>query len=173
MINALGELADEFHIIHPLIAEMRGIVVETKPLVMPHRLERAFGRCDVEGNFGRMHLEREIHIHFFKGIKDRQPTLGKVLVALVVIFLRGRRKRINRMPDRRTSEAVDHCRNDRIITQRLHIKKRPRRLGGRDHFFGRTLAHTFWVTITPNIRRQNRLVPQVDRITHGLTDKVI
>ena len=51
--NAVAELADELDVIDALIAQVRGVVVEAKALVILHRFHARVGGGDVEGDFGR------------------------------------------------------------------------------------------------------------------------
>ena len=62
MVDAIREMADEFHVIDPLVAEVRWVIVETETLVTADSLNGAFGRCDVEGNLGWMNLKGEIDV---------------------------------------------------------------------------------------------------------------
>src|SRR6202000_484572 len=50
VIDAVGELADERDVIHALIAEVRGIVIETKLRPAADRFQRALRAHDVEGD---------------------------------------------------------------------------------------------------------------------------
>ncbi len=80
--NAVAELADEFHIVHALIAEMRRIVIKAKAPMIFHRFQRALRRGDVERDFGRMHFEREVDVVLFEHVKDRQQAFGEIGEAL-------------------------------------------------------------------------------------------
>ena len=62
----------------------------------------------MEGDFRRMNFEREIHFFFFKHVKDWQPAFRKIGVTFVEKTLARRRKRINRVPDAGTGEAIDY-----------------------------------------------------------------
>ena len=93
------KFADELHVVHALIAEVRRVVVEAEARVVLHRLERALGGGDVEGDFRRMHFEREVDVFLFEHVEDRQPAFGEIGEALVQIFLVRRRKGVERVPD--------------------------------------------------------------------------
>ena len=99
MKDAVAEHPDKLHIIDALVAEMRGIVVETKAPVVFHRRHGALGRGDIKGNLGRMHLEGEVDVDLVKRDEDGAETPGKILESLVPIVLRCRREGIDRMPD--------------------------------------------------------------------------
>jgi hypothetical protein len=79
VIDAVGELADEPDIIHALVAEVRGIVVETETLVVADGRQRALGGGDVEGDLGRMHFEREVHVTLSKASRIGSQRLAKSL----------------------------------------------------------------------------------------------
>lgn len=80
MKDAGGEVADELHVINPLIAEMGGVVVKAKPRVPVDGIERPFGARDVEGNLGGMHFQGKVDVLGLKGIEDRGEALGKIVV---------------------------------------------------------------------------------------------
>ena len=66
------------------------------------------------------------------------------------------------MPDARAGEAVDDCHAQllRRAGRVLHLLDGPGVDAGR-------------IAVAPDVRRQNRLVPLVDRVQHGLADQVI
>ena len=66
MIYAVWETADKLYIIHPLVSQMRGIVVETETLVPFHGSQSPFGACDIEGNFSRMDFKGEVYLLLFE-----------------------------------------------------------------------------------------------------------
>ena len=74
----LAKFADEFHVIHALIAEMRRIVIETEARMILHRRQRAPGGGDVEGDFRGMDFECKVDVLLFKHVEDGQPAFGKV-----------------------------------------------------------------------------------------------
>ena len=97
--NAVAKFPDEFHIVHALIAEVRGIVIETEAGMIFHGMKGAFGGSDVERDFGGMHLEGEVDVLFFEDVEDRQPAFGKIGKATFEESLIGGRKGIQRVPD--------------------------------------------------------------------------
>jgi hypothetical protein len=94
--NARTETADELDIIDTLVAEVRRIIIEPEPRMIPDRLQGAPGRGEIEGDFGRMDLEAEIDIGFVEGVEDRTPALAEVGEALVPVSLRSRRESVVR-----------------------------------------------------------------------------
>jgi hypothetical protein len=73
------------------------------------------------------------------------------------------------MPDRRAGEAVDDDSVRRSRKFRLGMEKCSGDLGGESHFFSGTTADALGITITPHIGRENRLVPLVNWVAHGLS----
>ena len=65
------------------------------------------------------------------------------------------------MPDARAGEAVDD-----FDAQLL------RRPGGVFHFFDCPRVDALRLAVAPDVRRQNRLVPAVDPVEHGLADRM-
>ena len=173
MIDTLAEIADEFDVVHALIAEVRRIVIESEALVISNRSQRALGGSDVECDFRGVDFEREIHIDFFKRIEDRQPALGEVLEAFFVILLRSWREGVDGMPDRGTGETVDY--GGKLIlalAARLGVEEQTGGLAGSDHLFGGTLADAFRASITPDGWRKNCFVTLVDEVANRLTHEV-
>ena len=78
-----------------------------------------------------------------------------------IIGGRHRRKRIEQVPDARAGEAVDDA-----DAQLL------RRAGRVLQFFGGPGVDAGRIAVAPHVRRQDRLVPLVDRVEHGLADQV-
>jgi hypothetical protein len=54
-----------------------------------------------------MHFQGEVDVCFFKRVAYRQPTPGEILEALLQVFLRSRRERIDRVPDGRADKPID------------------------------------------------------------------
>ena len=173
MIDAVAEGADEFHVVDALIPEVRRVVVEAKTLVPFHRRDRALGAGDVERDLGGMHFEREVHVGLVEGLEDRAEPLREVRVSGVPVLLRRRRERVDRVPDARAGEAVDD--GGKIIVRpaaRLGVEKCPRGLRGERQLPGGPLAHPLGIAVAPDVGRQDRLVPSVDVVAHGLADEV-
>ena len=121
-----------------------------------------------------MDFEGEVHIQLLIGIEDGQPALGEVLEAFFVILLRGRRKGVERVPDRGAGEAIHGHRKLVLITAAgLGVEKRARGLAGGDHLLGGALADAFRIAVAPHFRGKDGLVPVVDVVADGLTDEVV
>ena len=89
-----------FHVVHTLITEMGRIVIETKTLVPLLTAAMASWALAIsKGDFGRVNLESEVHIVFFKSVEDRPEALRKIGESCVPERLRCRRKPVKRMPD--------------------------------------------------------------------------
>lgn len=80
----MTEVTDEFDVIDTLITEVGRIVVETEAFVVLHSFERTLRGGDIEGNFGWVNFESEIHVFFVKRIKDGSETFSKILETVVV-----------------------------------------------------------------------------------------
>jgi hypothetical protein len=108
-----------------------------------------------------MHLEPEAHTLGVEDVDDRAPALGEVLVAVLDLGEVVRRKGIEHVPDRRAGEPV-------------HLPDSEQRGGPRGvlHPFGRTLPDAVRIAVPPDLRRQDRAMPCVDRIADGLADEV-
>ena len=99
VINPVGKGANEFDVIDTLIPQMAWVVIETEPFVALQGLNGAFGAGDVEGNLGRVHLEREIDIAFLENIEDRFPAFAEILETGLPVLLAGWREGVNAVPD--------------------------------------------------------------------------
>jgi hypothetical protein len=93
--DAVAEGADELHVVDALVAEVRGVVVETETLVALDRRDGALRAGDVERDLGRVHLEGEVHVELVEGLEDRAEALGEVGVAGIPILLRGGREGVD------------------------------------------------------------------------------
>jgi hypothetical protein len=110
--NPVGEAPQEGDVVDALVAEVRRVVVEAEGGVAVDGLDGALGGGDVEGDLGRVHLEREAHAELGVGVEDRRPAAGEVVEARLS-SLRGRREGVERVPDRRAGEAVDDLQAER------------------------------------------------------------
>jgi hypothetical protein len=170
--NAVAEFADEFHIAHALITEVRRIVIETETRMIFDRRQRAFGCGDIERDFRRMYFECEVDVFFFKHIENWQPAFGEIGVAFVEKFLICWRKRVKCVPDGRAGETI-HNRDCAFFRARFCVEKFSRGAGGGFHFFGGALANAFRFAIAPDVGGQNRFVPFIDQIADRLADEMI
>src|SRR5207344_1677060 len=69
--DARAELVQEREVVDALVAEVARVEVEPEALVVADRLERHARRVDVEGDLGRVHLEREADVELVEGVEDR------------------------------------------------------------------------------------------------------
>jgi len=67
--NMIRKSADKLYIIHPLITEVRRVIIEPEARMVFYRSQRAFSRGDVEGDFRGMHFEGEVNVLLFKHIE--------------------------------------------------------------------------------------------------------
>ena len=98
VVDAVGEVADEFHVIDSLVTEVARVVVEAETFVISDGFEGAFGGGDVESDLGRVDFEGEIDVDFFENIQDGSQAFCKIIVALVQI-------RSDRWAERRRAHA--------------------------------------------------------------------
>src|SRR5687767_2713681 len=77
------------------------------------------------------------------------------------------------MPDRRTGEPVHDRGRSHAGAVRFRIEERACRAPGGDHLLSRPLAHTLRRSIAPDIGREDRAVPLVDRVTHRLSHEMV
>ena len=108
-----------------------------------------------------MHLEAEANALLVEDVEDRIPACGEVREASLDLGPVVGRKRVEHVPGRRAGEAVDLLDSELCgCPSRVH------------HLARGALAHALRVTISPHVRRQDRLVAAVDRIANGLPHEV-
>ena len=174
--DARPELAQEAEVVDALITEVRGVEVEAERRMRVDRSERAARRRDVEGDLGGMHLEREPDAVLRERVEDRPPTPREVGVARLDELRRGRRERVEHVPDRAPREAVDD--EAAVLRQSLAhrfwrgVEEAPCRARGALHLVGGAAAHTLGIAVAPDRLRQDRAMSLVDAVAHGLTDEV-
>jgi len=171
--DSTGKATDEGHIIDSLVAQVRGIEVESKPAVALDCGDRLLGAGDVEGDLGRVHLEPEVHVEPVIRVEDRPKPFREILESLVPISPRGRREGVDRMPDRGAGEPVDHRRMASLPGPGLGVKERAGRLAGPDHLLRGPAPNALGIAIAPDFGRQDRPVALVDEVAHGLADEMI
>ena len=176
VVNLLTEGADELHVVDALVAEVARVVVEAEALVVADGVERALGRSDIEGDFGRVHFEAEVDVVLLKDFEDGLPALGEIVVTLLQIGLVGGREGVDRVPDGRTRETVDDglARTLRLIghIRLAGVEEFASGLGGQGHLGASALADAFRITITPNVGGQDALVAFIDVVAGSLADEV-
>ncbi len=160
--DPLGELADEAGRVHSLPDQMAGIEIEAELRTVIQGLQGPLGRVQVEGDFRRMHLQRELHAALGKDVQDRVEPLGEQFEAFVDHRRRDGRKAVEQVPNARTGEAVDDA-----------DSQLPGGPGGVFHGLGCPGIHARRIAIAPDVRRQDRLMAGVDRVQHRLAHQVV
>ena len=176
VVDLLTEGADELHVIDALVAEVAGVVVEAKALVVADGVERALGGGDVEGDFGRVHFEAEVDVVLLERLEDGLPALGEVVVTLLQVSLVGGREGVDGVPDGGTGEAV----HDGLAgTLRLvghvclaGVEELAGGLSGQGHLGASTLADAFRIAVAPDVGGEDALVAFVDVVAGSLTDEM-
>ncbi|MEY2640910.1 MAG: hypothetical protein RL150_303 [Candidatus Parcubacteria bacterium] len=161
VVDAVGEAVDEFDVVDTLVGEMARIIVEPERRMVVNRSKRALGRGDVEGDFGRMDLQGEFHTVLLEDVHDRTETASKILEAYIDLPRKHRRKRVDEVPDRGSSETVHHADAEFLGGHGSALKL----LSG-------ALAHTFGIAVAPDVVRENLLVAIIDVVADGLSDEV-
>src|ERR1700740_2642956 len=77
------ESAQETYVIHALVAKMRGVVIKAEPSMLFYCLQRAVRRGDVESDFSRVDLEREVHIERIESFQYREEAFSKIVEPLL------------------------------------------------------------------------------------------
>ena len=130
-------------------------------------LNGTLGRSNVESYLCRVNFKSKVNIFCFEGVEDRSKAVSEVFKALIPVVLVGRWECVDRVPDARTSKAIDS--NWKIVRPiRFGIEKLPCSLGRVYHALSRTLADAFGITITPDFWRENCLVALVYEVTNRL-----
>jgi len=172
--DAAAERAYELHVVDALVAEVRGVVVEPEAPVALDGVHRALRACRVEGNLGGMDLQAEVDVACLERLEDRAPPARKVLESLLPELLGGGREGVDRVPDRRTREAVDdRGKIARLRLARAGVEEPPRRLRRRHHLRRGAPADALGLSIAPHVRGEYGLVAAVDQVADGLSDEVV
>ena len=162
VVDAVPEGPDELDVVHPLVAEVAGVVVESEGLAIIQGVQRPLCRGDVEGDLRGMHLQAELHAHLVEHVQDRIPARREVFVSRIDGRRVHGREGVEQVPDRRAGEAVGYI--------EAHVRCGP---GGLLHLLGRTLAHAFRVPVPPDMGRQDRLVAGIDQVADRLTGEMV
>ena len=155
--NPRAKGVDELHVIHALVAQMRWVIVEAEALVSLHRLNRPLGGGDIERDFRGVDFQREIDIGLVKLGQDRAETLREVVEPFLPVFLIGRRKGVDAVPDARTGETVDNA-NAELLGGAGRILE----------LFGCATVDAAGIAVAPHVRRQNRAVPLIDAVADDI-----
>ena len=140
---------------------MAGIEVEPELLASAEGLEGPFGGDQIVGDLRGVDLEREADAAFGKHVEDWVPAFGELGESGVDHRHRHRREAVEKMPDRRSGEAVDDT-----DAELLGGPRRPL------HLLGRAAVHAVGVAVSPHVRRQDRLMTLVDSVADRLADEV-
>src|SRR5215212_1222843 len=105
--NAIREFVNKLCRVDKLVDQMAGIKVDAKGGVVIDGFERTLHGDDVIGDLRWVDFQRKFHALLLEFIKDRRPTLGKILVTRINIFLAGGREEIELGPYITAGEAID------------------------------------------------------------------
>jgi hypothetical protein len=75
--DAVLEGVQELDVIHALIGQVRGIVIEAESACGADGVEGALGGGDVEGDLRGMDFQGEVDVLLFEFIEDRPPAAAK------------------------------------------------------------------------------------------------
>src|SRR5262245_39861119 len=162
VVDAIREEAYELRRIDTLPQQVAGIEIEAELLAGVERIDRALGGVDIEGDFGRVHLQRELYAALLEYVENRVPALGQQREASVDHRARHRRKIVHQMPDARPGKAVDDAHAELLSGP-----------GGVFHLFGGALVDSVGLAVAPDVLGENGFVPGVDRVEHRLPDEVV
>src|SRR6516162_9050154 len=172
VINAIFELAKEFHIIDTLACKVRRVEVKPEPPMMFYRVQGPMSGCDIKGDLRRMHFETEIDVDGIKRIQYGQKSSGKIIIPLLEKLLACRRESVTCMPDAGPGKSGNHSWKLGALV-RLGINEIARRARCLDHMFSGAPAYAFRIAIFPDLRRQNLSMPSIDIVADSLPDKMI
>ncbi|OAV75951.1 hypothetical protein Barb7_00402 [Bacteroidales bacterium Barb7] len=159
--DAFGELIDKVHVIHTLIAQVAGVVVEAESGMVVDGFQGVTGGEGVESNFCRVHFQSETDAKLLKFVHNGGKAAGKVFVSSFNQRFGYGREGIQVLPDRAARKA-----HYGVHTQCLCGFRRA------NQFFGSSLADTFGFTVAPDMFGQDTFMPEVNVVTDCLPDKV-
>ncbi len=140
---------------------MAWIKIESKLRPVVQRIQRSLSRINVKGNLRWVYFQCKTNSTFSKDIQNRIESLREQLVSVVNHRLRYWRERVQKMPNARTGKAVDDFDTELLCCSRSCFQ-----------LFNRSFVHTFRISISPNVRRQNRFVTRVNDVTNRLTNEM-
>ena len=161
VVDAVGELERELGRVEVLVCEMGRVEVDAERGASADGGERLLRRHEVVRDLRRVHLQAEADALGVEDVEDRRPRLGERLVAVLDLREVVRRERVQEVPDRRAREAV-HLRDAEPCGRPCGVL----------HPLGSATPHAFLLAVAPHVGRQDRLMPRVDAIAHGLADEV-
>ena len=141
---------------------MAWIKVNPKTRAVVNCIERFACRHKIVGDFGGMYFQGKLHAFPIKYVYNWIPALCNILVPFLDFGKVVRREGIEQVPDRRSGES-----SHRGNTKHCGCP------GSIHHLFRGTLAHSLWLTITPNVSGENVLMARIYWIAYSLTDEVI
>ena len=154
--------SDEGGGVEVLVREVARVEVDPEALAAADRVERLPRRDEVVRDLGRMHLEAEAHALGVEHVDDRAPALREVLRS---------RARSRRSRWAGTSRAC--ARSAEPVKPFTWVT--PSRAAARArvlHPLGGALPDALGIAVAPDLGREDRLVPCVDRVADGLADEV-
>ncbi len=160
--DPIGEPANELDRIDALPEQVAGVEIEAELLPIVQRFQGSLGRVEVEGDFRGVDLQGELHPAFAEHVQDGVEPLGQQLEAVLDRLGRDGRERVEQVPDAGAGETVDDA--------HAEFLRRPGRVL---QFLDRPLVDAGRIAVAPHGRRQDRLVPLVDQVQHGLAHQVV
>ena len=151
MVNAVEKKLDEFHIVHPLVPQVRRVIIKPKRLCpLPRRSPRS-ALAMSKGDFSGMNLKGEVDAMLVEGVQDRSESLGEIIETLFPSSLGPSGESVNRMPDAGTCEAVYNRREVILLpTARFGIDEISASLSRSWPLFG-GLTDFFRIPVAPKI----------------------
>src|SRR3954452_13476330 len=153
VVDPLAEVPQEVDRVEVLPDEVARVEVEAERRPVADRLYLPLGIPVVVGDLAGVHIVGEAHADLVEDVEDRVPPVGEVRVAAVDHLGRHRREHRDRVAHRRPGEP-DH---------RGGAERRRRARGVLD-LLGSPSTDALGVTVTPDARRQDALVPLVDGV---------
>src|SRR5208282_1900425 len=172
VVDSVFEFAQEFYVIDALVTKMGGVIVETEPAMILNRFQCTMRRGYIERDFGRVYLEREIDVETVERFEDRNEPFAEIIESLLNELLACWRKGVPGVPDASPGDTW-HDSGKFKATGWFRIDEVSCGLRRLDHLFRCALANPFGVSIFPDLRRQNRLVPFIDIVADSLSDQVV
>jgi len=172
VVDAVGEVADELHVIDALVTEVRRVVVEAEAFVAADSFDGTLGGSDVEGDFGGVDFEGEVHVQGVKSVEDWAKAIREIFETFVPVILVGWWEGVDGVPNAGSGESVNRYR-EVIGSSGFGVEEFTGSFSGVDHALGGTLANAFRISIAPDFGRKNGFVTFINEVTDSLADKVI
>src|SRR5258706_2753333 len=163
MINAIRKLIQEENRVYKLVVQVAGIEVDTECRAMLNGFQCALRRVNVIGNLCGVDFQGKANADLVESVQNRIPAIREIFVTCIDHFLTGWGEVVKELPHAAPCEA-SYSINPKFGGSTCGVF----------NLLGGTLAHAFWLTVAPDMSRQNILVPLVDGcITNGLSNQVI